>query len=74
MPAKPLPTSPPEPPLAEKPVLGRRESLSTVRKLAVLMDGVKDLRVAVLLDPGKGEMPLPEIVPLGDWPTTSARE
>jgi hypothetical protein len=32
------------------------------------------LRVAVVLDPTTGELAIPEIVPLSQWPTTAENE
>jgi hypothetical protein len=70
MPAASLPTSPPEPPAATRPVVGFHPGLAGVRKLTVRADApaAADLRLAVLLDPGDGKDAPPAVVPLDQWP------
>jgi hypothetical protein len=74
MAAKSLPTSPPEPPAAERSVVGWKDRLSNVRKLTIHIEKLTDARVAVVLTPsaGKGKTPVPAMVPLGDWPSMAA--
>jgi hypothetical protein len=73
MPAKSLPTSPPEPPAAGQSVVGWKDRLANVRKLTIHIEKMTDARVAVVLTPGggKGKPSRSEIVPLGEWPSTS---
>ncbi|QOV89295.1 heparinase II/III domain-containing protein [Humisphaera borealis] len=67
--ARPLPTSPPEPPAAVRPMLGKVTDLAEVRKLTVQIDGVSDLQVAVLLEPGPAAAAAPPaLTPLSQWP------
>jgi hypothetical protein len=70
---RPLPTSPPEPPAAKNPVLGKPTSLQNVRKLAVRIENVTDLRVVILLEPGEAALS-PPVVPLSDWTGTLKAE
>jgi len=62
--ARPLPSSP-------EPVANSGRNTRNVRKLSVHLDGVTDLRLAVMLVPLKeGQSKptqLPEIIPLADW-------
>ncbi len=62
--ASPLPNSP-------EPVANSGRNTQNIRKLSVHLDGVTDLRLAVLLVPLKeGQRQptqLPEIIPLADW-------
>jgi hypothetical protein len=72
MAAKSLPTSPPEPPAAERSVVGWKDRLANVRKLTIHMGNVTDGRVVVVLAPGagKGKPASLAVVPLSEWPRT----
>jgi hypothetical protein len=72
MAAKSLPTSPPEPPAAERSVVGWKDRLSNVRKLTIHIEKLTDARVAVVLTPGvdNGKTWAPALVPLSEWPST----
>lgn len=74
MPAQSLPNSPPEPPAAERSVVGWRDRLKDVRKLTIHMGNVTNARVVVVLTPGpaNGKAAVPAVVPLGEWPSKAA--
>lgn len=73
MDARPLPTSPPEPPAAKTPVVGKPTDLSHIQKLTVRIDHAADLTLAVLLEPGDPSPP-PAITPLAAWPEEASRK
>jgi hypothetical protein len=68
--AKPLPTSPPEPPASTRPAGAGRHKLGDVRKLVIRIASAKDLCVAVTLTPGKVDAQATKVVPLKDWPSS----
>jgi hypothetical protein len=74
MPAKSLPTSPPEPPAAKQSVVGFKDRLANVRKLTIHLEKVTDARVVVVLTPGaaRAKKPAPAVIPLSEWPSTPA--
>lgn len=70
MPAKSLPTSPPEPSAATHPVVGWHDRLSNVRKLAVHIEHMSDARIAIVLKPGADpakRAATTQLTPLSDW-------